>query len=334
MGMISIIKHAPRAAVRLVGKTAFKLKKVQPQILVGGGIVIAVGAFVLAIVNARKLDSTLAINESRLDEAEQKKKDIANAANLSDEEKKKQLKDAEKELNKIKAEGIWKIFCLIGVPTVAFAGGIAMTVGGHMILVRRFGQLSVAFASLKESFDRYRTMVIKEHGEEADIRYRYGIVDTIPGTEKVTDETGKEKTVKTLMPVVDQNAAGSLYTFEFSQRTSRKCPRDPLNMIAFARSQEACWNRWMESWGKPVTLAMVLEDLGIEWDSDDPKNDYILIAGWRPNGEGDNKIDYGIKRAVNKDTLELVNDVLILEFNCDGNLYHSSRYDRDGRKVC
>ena len=334
MGMLSVIKAAPKALIKTVNKTGFALKKVKPQILVGGGLVIATTAFVLAIVNSRKIDSTLAINESKMDDLQQKKADIENAVNISDEERKQQIREVEKELNKTRAEGIWKIFSLIGVPSIMFAGGIAMTIGGHVILVKRFGQLSVAFASLKETFDRYRARVITEHGEDTDRRYRYGIVDTVSGTEKVTDENGKEKTVKMLTPVVDPREGGSMYSFVFSEEFSRKCPRDPVNTISFLRSQEKYWNIWMQSTGKPVTLSMVLEDLGIELDPDDPMNDYILIAGWRPNGDGDNQIDFGIMRAINKKTIDMQENVVMLNFNCDGNLYHSTRYDKDGRKVC
>ena len=334
MGVLSVIRHAPRAALRLINKAGFALKKASPQLLVGGGIVVMTGAFVLAIVNARKIDSTTAINEAKMDELEQKKKDIEEAVNLTEEEKKNQLKETEKELNKAKAEGIWKIFCLVGVPSLAFVGGISMVVGGHVIIVKRFGQLSALFAGLKESFDRYRMHNIAEHGEECDRRYMYGIVDNVPGTEKVTDETGKEKTVKTLTPVVDPKEGASLYSFVFSEDFSRKCPKDPVNTISFLRSQEKYWNTWMQATGKPVTLAMVLEDLGIELDPDDPMNDYILIAGWRPNGDGDNKIDFGIMRAVNKPTLDMLENVVMLNFNCDGNLYHSARYDKNGKKLC
>lgn len=334
MGMLSVIKNVPKAVVKVASKTGFLLKKAKPQILVGGGIVVATGAFVLAILNARKLDAAINANEAKMDEMENKKKDIENAVNITEDEKKQQLKEIDKELNKIKAEGIWKIFTLIGVPTLAFAGGIAMTVGGHIILVKRFGQLSAAFAGLKESFDRYRRAVIADHGEEADLRYRYGVVDERKETQKITDENGKERNVKTLTPVVDPNKAGSLYTFEFSQKTSVKCPKDPLNMISFAQCIEKILDTRMHTRGVPVTLAEALDELGIEWDADDPANDYILIAGWRPNGDGDNHIDFGIRKAINKDTLEQYNDVLMLEFNCDGNLYHSSRYDKYGRKVC
>lgn len=334
MGFLSVIKHAPKAAIRLVNRSVFLMKKASPQLLVGGGLAIATGAFVLAVINARKIDSTTAINEAKMDELEQKKKDVEAAVNMDDGEKKKLLKDIEKEINKTRAEGIWKIFCLVGVPALAFAGGLSMTVGGHIILVKRFGQLSVFCAGLKESFDRYRAHNIAEHGEECDRRYMYGIVDSIPGTEKVIGENGKEKTVKTLTPVVDPKEGSGLYSFVFSEEFSRKCPKDPVCTISFLRSQEKYWNMWMQATGKPVTLAMVLEDLGIELDPDDPMNDYILIAGWRPNGDGDNQIDFGIMRAVNKRTLDMQENIVMLNFNCDGNLYHSTRYDKSGRKVC
>ena len=337
MGFLSVVKSikcAPKAAIKLANKAGFALKKASPQLLVGGGIVIATGAFVLAIVNARKIDSTIAISESKMDELEQKKKDITNDTNATEDLKKQQLREIEKEINKARAEGIWKIFCLVGVPALAFAGGISMTVGGHIVLVKRFGQLSTFCAGLKESFDRYRAHNIAEHGEECDRRYMYGIVDQVPGTEKVIGENGKEKTVKTLTPIVDPKDGSSLYSFVFSEEFSRKCPKDPVNTIGFLRSQEKYWNVWMQATGKPVTLAMVLDDLGIELDSDDPMNDYILIAGWRPNGDGDNQIDFGIMRAINKRTLDMEENVVMLNFNCDGNLYHSSRYDKQGRKVC
>lgn len=333
MGMLTLIKNAPKAVVKTAGKTMWLLKKAKPQILVGGGIVVATGAFVLAIVNARKIDKTIEESNAKVDEIEQKKNDISNAANLSDAEKKAQMKMVEKELNKARAEAAWKMFVLLGVPTIAFAGGIAMTIGGHKILLARFGQLSASFAALQESYQRYRQMNIQEHGEECDRRYRYGIVDTIEGESMVTDENGKEKQVKTQLPVVDTDAATDIYCFEFSQRTSRKCPRGPIDIIAFLRAQEKYWNTFMHGTGKPVTLSMVLEDLGIDVDPDDPRMDYILIAGWRPNGDGDNQIDFGIMRAVNKPVLNLESDVVYLNFNCDGNIYHSARYDKSGKKV-
>lgn len=332
MGMLAALKVLPKAVIRMAGKTGFAIKKAKPQILVYGGIAVATTAFVWVICNARKMDQEMTAGSEKVDAAEQKVKDISEAVNLTDEEKKQKLKEAEKELNKAKAESIWKIFVLIGVPSLAFAGGIAMTVGGHMVLFRRFGQVSALLAATQESFERYRKLNIAEHGEECDRRYIYGIKDSQTVTEKITDENGKEKNVKSKIPVVSDDGRVGLYTFEFSENFSRKCPKDPICTISFLKSQEKYWNTWMQATGKPVTLSMVLDELGIELDPDDPANDYIQITGWRPNGDGDNYIDFGIMRAINKRAIGMEENVVMLEFNCDGNIYHSVRYTKDGER--
>ena len=334
MSVLSLIKSVPAATVKAVSKVTFKLAKNKPQILVGGGIIVATGAFILAIVNARKIDSAIAESNEKIDQIEQKKNDIIAATNISQEEIDRRVKELNKELAKEKGKSVLKMFMLLGVPAIAFAGSIAVIVKGHMILLGRFGQVSAGFAALQETFTRYRQMNISEHGEECDRRYMYGITGTETVTDKITDENGKEKNVKSKLPVTQEDAAASMYTFIFSEETSRKCPRDPVNSIAFVRGQEKYWNTYMGAYGKPVILAQVLDDLGIELDPDDPKNDYIYVVGWRPNGDGDNHIDFGIMRAINKKTIDMEENVLMLNFNCDGNIYHSARYDKNGKKVC
>lgn len=334
MGLLALIKGVPTAATKAVGKVAFKLSKNKPQLLVGAGILVSTTAFVLAIINSKKIDDAVASSNEKIDSLEQKKQDIQNSVNISTEEIGRQVKELDKEINKAKAESVWKMFCLVGIPSIMFVGGMSMTIGGHIILVRRFGQLSAGFAALQESFNRYRQMNIAEHGEECDQRYIYGVTGTKTVTEKITDENGKEKNVKTKVHVVEDNGQMNLYTFCFSEEFSTRCPKDPVNTISFLRSQEKYWNVYMETSHKPVTLAMVLEELKIELDPDDPAYDYIYLVGWRPNGDGDNHIDFGIMRAINKRALNMEENVVMLNFNCDGNIYHSSRYDKNGKKVC
>ena len=335
MGLLSAIKNVPSAVMKAAGKVAFKISKNKPQIMVIGGVTVATTAFVLAIVNATKMKDQMLVIESKKDELQMKKDEAQNPQNnLTEEESKAIIVACDKDLRKTTVDAAWMIFKLIGVPAILFLGGVSLSVGGHWILVKRFGQLSTAFATLQETFNRYRQYNIKEHGEECDRRYRYGIVDSTTTTATVTDENGKTKNVKCTVPVADQNEAASMYTFIFSPEFSAKCPRDPINMISYLRCQEKYWNVWMEAHNKPVTLYMVLDDLGIEIDPDDPKNDYLLIAGWRPNGDGDNYIDFGIMRAVNKPALDMMSNTCFLNFNCDGNLYHSARYTKDGKKVC
>ena len=332
--MLAIVKDLPKLLKHGGGKLIFKLEKNKPQLMVVTGAVLLTGGFVLAIANARKMDDVMADGEAKVNDIQMRMQEAANPENHLDEKQMKTtLTVLEKDLRKAKADNIVRMAFLMGVPCMIFAGGLCLTIGGHVILFKRFGELSAAFAGLQEVFNRYRQMNIAEHGEECDRRYRYGIVGETEVETTVTDPEGNEQTVKCKVPIVEGNGA-SLYTFIFSEEFSRKCPKDPVNTISFLRSQEKYWNMWMKATGKPVTLSMVLNDLGVELDPDDPANDYILTAGWRPNGDGDNYIDFGIMRAVNKPAIDMLENVVMLNFNCDGNLYHSTRYTKDGRKVC
>ena len=334
MGMLSIAKTLPKIIRHGGSKMIFAVKKAKPEILVFTGGAVVVGSFIWAMIAARKMDSVMEEGNSKIADIQDKIEETVEAGNqLSDAEKKTALSQLSTELRKDKADKIWQMFMLLGVPVIFFAGGMCMMVGGHLLLVRRFGEVSTALAVLQETFNRYRAMNIAEHGEECDRRYRYGITGETEIDTLVTDVEGNEKQMKCTVPVVERDAA-SMYTFIFSEEFSRKCPKDPVCTISFLRSQEKYWNMWMESTGKPVTLGMIIDELGIELDPDDPANDYILIAGWRPNGDGDNRIDFGIMRAVNKRTLNMQENVVMLNFNCDGNIYHSTRYTKDGKKVC
>ena len=321
MGVLSTV-------VKAGGKLMFALKKAKPQIIFGVGVTVVVGSFVLAIVNARKIDNEIARSEEKVNEIEN---DIRDAEEDGDQNA---IIVLNKDLHKAKTETFWRMFVLIGVPSLTFAGGLCLTIFGHVLVIRRLGEVSAAFAALQQTFDKYRQRNIADHGAECDRRYLYGVVGEEEFTEKITDADGNEQEVKTILPVVDSDLATSMYNFEFSEQTSYKCPKDPINTIAFLRSQEKYWNIWMEAHGKPVTMYMVLNDLGITLDPDDPRNDYILIAGWRPNGDGDGRIDFGIMRAVNKPAIDRLENVVLLNFNCDGNIYHSTRYSKEGKKLC
>lgn len=335
MNMLSVMKNFPKIIKRGGGKILFKLQKNKPQIMVVSGAAIMIGGFIWAVCSARKIDDTISESENKIAELENRKAEVEkNEDGLSEKEQKDIIALCDKQIREVKMNSVWQMFLLVGLPSIIFAGGLCITVGGHAILVRRFGEVSTMLASLQSAFDRYRQMNIAEHGEECDRRYRYGIVGDMEEGTLITDENGIDRKIESKVPIVDPNSAASLYTFIFSEETSRRCPKDPVNAISFLKSQEKFWNIWMSSTGKPVTLAMILDEIGIELDPDDPRNDYILIAGWRPNGDGDNKISFGIMRAINRPALRMEENVVVLNFNCDGNIYHSTRYTKDGKKVC
>lgn len=329
MGMLSIVKTVkilPKLIVKNGHKVAFLVKKASPELLVIGGVATAAGAFIWAVINARKLDRTLQDTQDKVEAIEAKRNDIP-------DEDKPSIREWEKELNKAKAESIWKVFYLMGLPAICFLGGIIMICGGHLILFRRFGAVSSALAALESKFKKYREMNIAEHGKECDERYIFGVgkgKDTVTDA-VITDEDGQKHKVKAVVPGNDIHQGCGMYTFVFSEEFSKLWNRDPIMNISFLKSQESYWNAYLGT-GKVVTLKDVLDGLEIEMDPDDPMNDYILIAGWRPNGDGDCRIDFGLNQKINKPTLDLKENILYLNFNCDGNLYHSTRY-KNGKRI-
>ncbi len=327
MGMLSVIKTIkvlPKVILKNGKKIAFLTKKASPQLLVIGGVATATGAFVWAVINARKLNQALTETQEKVELIEAKR------AEINDNDK-PSIREWEKELNKAKAQSIWRIFYLVGLPAICFAGGMVMVCGGHLILFRRFGALSSAFAALQSKYNRYRQLNIAEHGEECDRRYLYGVNEGGETIAKITDENGVVTETKAYIPPNPNEGCG-MYTFVFSEETSPVWNRDPIMNISFLKSQEGYWNARLDT-GSVITLKDVLEGLSIELDPDDPKNDFIYIAGWRPNGEGDCRIDFGLNSEINKPTLDLRENYLVLNFNCDGNIYHSTRYTKNGKKI-
>ena len=335
MSMLSTLKALPKAVIKATGKMTMALDKNKPQIMLYTGVAAATVGFVWAIISATKIHDTMAVEEAKMDAINSEKNNALNSTDndVSEEEQKAIIVKCDKDIWKVRGETAWAMFKLMGIPCLLFVGGMSLSIGGHRILLRRFGELSTAFTALQQAFDRYRQMNIDEHGEECDRRYRYGIVGDTKAKIKVTDEDGNEKIVTTKVPIVDPDKAGSMYSFVFCPDTSTRCPKDAINTISYLKSQQEYWNMWMKGTQKPVTLYMVLNELGIEFDTDDPRKDYVMLAGWRPNGDGDNYIDFGVMRAINKPALTSGENFVWLNFNCDGNLYHSPRYTKDGKKV-
>jgi len=335
MNALAIVNKLPKTFMKFLGKASMKLSKNKPQIMLYGGVTVATIGFVWGIVAATKIHDTMAVEEAKMDAINSEKDNALNSTDndVSEEEQKAIIVKCDKDIWKVRGETAWAMFKLMGIPCILFMGGMALSIGGHVVLLRRFGQLSTAFATLQQTFERYRQMNIAEHGEECDKRYRYGIVGESKAKVTVTDDQGNEKTINCKVPIIDSDKACSMYSFVFCPDTSSRCPRDAINTISYLKSQQEYWNMWMKGTQKPVTLYMVLNELGIEFDTDDPRKDYVMLAGWRPNGDGDNYIDFGIMRAINKPALTSGENFVWLNFNCDGNLYHSPRYTKDGKKV-
>ena len=150
MGIISALKNIPKVLKRGGGKMIFKLEKNKPQLLVGTGVVLMVGGFVWAIVNARKIDNVMEEGEVIVNDIRDKITEAESDVNTDQKEKDTSIAVLKNDLRKAKTHNIAKMTLLIGAPCLVFAGGLSLTIGGHIILFRRFGEVSTALATLPQ----------------------------------------------------------------------------------------------------------------------------------------------------------------------------------------
>jgi hypothetical protein len=178
-------------------KTGFKFKKHSPEVLVVTGAITMVASTITACRATTKLGDVL----------DQGKKDIEIARNTVSETDGGTNK---KELAKAYAHTGLRVARLYA-PSVALSiAGMGLIFKSHNILRNRNIALAAAYASIDNSFKKYRKNVVERFGEELDKELRYDI-KTEEVEETIVDDKGKKKTVKkTVQKAVRMILANSL----------------------------------------------------------------------------------------------------------------------------
>lgn len=284
----------PKTAAKVfkpVGKALIFIKKHSPKILLGLGIVGYGGSVYFA---------------SKAGEKAKK----AQETYIRDHDKKKFIKGY------VKAWG----------PSMGlFAVSTASVVGGHCILHGRYIATGVALEATRRAFKQYRDRVVAKEGEEADICYRNGF-------EKKAELEGEEvkfETVQTnkvdpkdyYIHVVDERNLHWDHSFPDGDRRS---------MFIKLKNIKSELNTMLEcSIDDRMTFKEVLVRTGFKYALKDEKlARFAGRVGWKWGGEGDNYISFGPMFEKIAGDAEYYNDYvmgrtppLILEFNCDGDIY-------------
>lgn len=270
---------------RVFGRGLLYVQKHSPEILTAVGIVGTVTAGVLAARATLKLEETVDHAQDRIDEA----RDGGTQADLV----------------RAQAQAVGDVAKLYAPALFLGAASIGCIVGGHGILQKRNVALVAAYKTLETGYAKYRERVAEELGIEKDRDIHLGIRD-----EKVKDENGKTKTVKTL---VDPNGR-SVYARFFDELNPNWRPSAENNLY-FLKAQQSYFNQTLQSRGH-VFLNEVYDALGIE------RSQAGQMVGWVLSKNGDNYIDFGIYDVVtNPMAREFVNGneaAIILDFNVDG----------------
>lgn len=307
----------------VLNKIVFQLKKHSPEILIVGGIIGGAVSTVLACVATVKASEV--VNEAQEElETIQKTLNNTNSADSFDYTE----EDAENDRKKVYLHTAGKM-ALLYAPAVGIGAASAVSVlGGTGILNKRYAMAAASCAASISEFKEYRKHLIEkfgDEGEQIDRELRHGI-KAIEIKEKVTDEDGKTKTVKSKVNVIEETSSCNGYKRVFDCRNPY-WDKDTCYNELFLRAKQNYFNDKLIADGH-VFLNDVLKDLGF------PTTRMGQEVGWiydPSNDKIDNYIDFGmcvanvIKHEDGNETYDIANagrrnNVVLLDFNVDGSV--------------
>ena len=290
----------PKTAVKAsktLGKMIFTLKKHAPKILLGLGIAGYGGSVYFA---------------GKAGEKAKKAQDRY----LKDHDKKKFIKGYAK---------AW------GPSIGLFCVSTASVVGGHNILHKRYIATGVALEATRRAFEKYRERVVAKEGADADICYRNGFV------EKVNLIAGEDENApaEVVHEIVQQEKVDptDYYIYVVDEHCTVYNSQDLHGTLLNLRRIRGELNCMLKaSIDDRLTLREALIRTGFR--SALANNEDLAIfagrVGWKwGSGKGDNYISFGpmFDKIIDdpRDYYMGRTPPLIIEFNCDGEIYSKEK---------
>ena len=298
---------------RSLHKAGFKFKKHSPEILAVTGVIGIVTSAVMACKATTKVNDIVDEAKETIDKIHES---VGKGLHTSDgEEYTEEI--AKKDLTITYVQTGLKFVKLYG-PSVALGiASIGCMLGSNHILRKRNIALAAALTNVATSFKEYRGRLVDRFGKDLDRELRFGI-KAKEVEETVTDEDGKETTVKKTIEVVDPNTAHSIYSIVFCEGNTGWTRNAELNKVFLIKQQNFA-NDKLKMNGI-LTLNEVYDMVGA------PRTAYGQIAGWVYTDDssiGDNFVDFGLFDVNNEKACDFINGrekSIILDFNCIGNI--------------
>ena len=304
MSLSKIVKGLEKVS----GRPGLVLRKHSPEILLGVGVVGAIGAAVLACRATLRVEEILDNHTDKMEMINHGWERIENG-------------EIEPELytEKMYKRDLSVAYLQTGADFVKLYGpaislgilSLTCILGAHNILSKRNVALVAAYKTLEEGFTAYRKRVVDELGEDKDYMFKNGLYET--EVEEI-DEKGKKTTKKV---VVKGGDGHSVYSRFFDDASTEWSDTAEYNMM-FLRSQQNYWNDMLNVRGH-VFLNEVYESLGLD------HSDAGAITGWVRGSDGDGFIDFGIFNGDNDRVRAFVNGwepSILLDFNVDGIIWN------------
>lgn len=295
---------------RAIHRTGLKIKKHSPEILMAIGITGVVTTCVVACKSTTKASEILNEHKANVESVHEAAQNPQFAETYSE-------KDKQKDLTIVYTQTGLK-FVKLYAPSVALGVvSIGCILASNNIIRKRNIALSAAYAAVDSNFKKYRERVIDRFDEALDKELRYGI-KAKEIEETVIDEDGNEKTVKSIVNVIEDPTKYG----EFAVIFDEFCPGwtdDATYNKMFLVKQQNYANEILKAKGH-LFLNEVHDMLGI------PRTKAGQIVGWVYDEEtpvGDNFVDFGIFDTEKERVRAFINGYeksIILDFNCDGNI--------------
>lgn len=298
-----------------INKAGYKLKKHSPEILVVAGVIGTVASAVMACRATTKIGEILDESNETLDAIHKYSENPETVPETMDYSP----DDVKKDLAVTYVQTGLKIAKLYA-PSVVLGGlSISAMLVSNNILRKRNVALAAAYATVDKGFKEYRERVVERFGEAVDHELRYNI-KAKEIEETVVDEKGKEKKVKKKVDVANINEYSDYARWFDSSNPNWE--ETPDYNLMFLKAQQKYANDKLIAEGR-LFLNDVYEALGI------PKTKAGQIVGWvydPSNPDIDSLVDFGIFDCYKENARNFVNGVesaILLDFNCDGNVWDS-----------
>ena len=299
----------------VINKASFGLKKHSPEILVVAGVIGTVASAVMACRATTKIGEILDESNETLDAIHK----YSENPETVQETMEYSPDDVKKDLAVTYVQTGLKIAKLYA-PSVVLGGlSISAMLVSNNILRKRNVALAAAYATVDKGFKEYRERVVERFGEAVDHELRYNI-KAKEIEETVVDEKGKEKKVKKKVNVANINEYSDYARWFDSSNPNWE--ETPDYNLMFLKAQQKYANDKLIAEGR-LFLNDVYEALGI------PKTKAGQIVGWvydPSNPDIDSLVDFGIFDCHKENARNFVNGVepaILLDFNCDGNVWDS-----------
>ncbi len=293
-------------------KAVFSLKKHSPKIFVAVGVAGAVTSTVIACKATLKINDILSDTKDTLDKINECAEDDSHEYAYSND-------DAVKDRTIIYIQTGVKLAKLYAPAITVGILSLSCILASNGILEKRNTALAAAYTAIDSCFKEYRSNVTERFGKEVDRQLRYGI-KAVQIEETVKDENGNETTVTKDIDIMTKNPydySNYAKIFDESNPNYEKCSE--YNLM-FLNNVQKWANERLQKRGM-LFLNEVYDKLGFE------PTKAGQVVGWvyDPYDENaDGYVDFGIfdvNRPKARDFVNGYERTIILDFNCDGNVW-------------